>query len=245
MKEYNFMDELVGKIHSFESLGTVDGPGIRFVVFLQGCPLKCKYCHNRDTWDIKNGKDYTVTEIFEKILRSKPYMDNSNGGVTISGGEPLLQAEFLTELFKKLKANGIHTCLDTAGSIKINEQIEELLSYTDLVLLDIKHIDNAKCIDLTSIPNDNTLDFAKYLNQHKIPIWIRQVLIPGITDDEADLKRLKEFIDTLQVVQKIEVLPYHDMGKFKWEEFGEKYPLEGIPLPTSEDVKKAKEILKM
>jgi len=239
------MEELVGKIHSFESLGTVDGPGIRFVVFLQGCPLKCKYCHNRDTWDINGGTQYSVTEVYNKILRAKPYIDSSHGGVTISGGEPLLQTNFLIDLFKKLKEVNIHTCLDTAGSIKITPQIEELLSYTDLVLLDIKHIDNDKCISLTGTPNYNTLAFAKYLNEHKIPIWIRQVLIPGITNDENDLKKEKEFIDTLSVVQKIEILPYHDMGKFKWEEFDEKYPLDGVPLPTDDEIKRAKEILKL
>lgn len=239
------MEELVGKIHSFESLGTVDGPGIRFVVFLQGCPLKCKYCHNRDTWDINGGTQYSITEVYNKILRAKPYIDSSHGGVTISGGEPLLQADFLIALFKKLKEVNIHTCLDTAGSVKITPQIEELLSYTDLVLLDIKHIDNDKCISLTGTTNHNTLDFAKYLNKHKIPIWIRQVLIPGITNDENDLKKEKEFIDTLSVVQKIEILPYHDMGKFKWEECGEKYPLEGIPLPTNKEIEKTKEILKL
>lgn len=239
------MEELVGKIHSFESLGTVDGPGIRFVVFLQGCPLKCKYCHNRDTWDFNGGTQYSVREVYNKILRAKPYIDSSGGGVTISGGEPLLQTEFLIALFKKLKKIHIHTCLDTAGSVKITPQIEELLSYTDLVLLDIKHIDNDKCISLTGAPNYNTLDFAKYLNEHRIPTWIRQVLIPGITDDENDLKREKEFIDTLSVVQKIEILPYHDMGKFKWEECGEKYPLDGVPLPTNEQIEKAREILKL
>lgn len=237
------MENLVGKIHSFESLGTVDGPGIRFVLFMQGCPLKCKYCHNRDTWNMNNGKDYTVTEVVQKVLRSKPYMSNSNGGITVSGGEPLLQIDFLIELFKVLKANDIHTCLDTAGSIKITPKIEELLSLTDLVLLDIKHIDNEKCINLTGLTNHQTLDFAKYLSNHNIPIWIRQVLIPGITDDENDLKKLKEFVDSLATVEKIELLPYHDMGKFKWEEFGEKYPLENIKIPTSEDVKKAKQIL--
>lgn len=237
------MENLVGKIHSFESLGTVDGPGIRFVLFMQGCPLKCKYCHNRDTWDMNNGTAYTVSEVVKKVLRSKPYMENSNGGITVSGGEPLLQIDFLIELFKELKLNNIHTCLDTAGSIKITPKLEELLSITDLVLLDIKHINNEKCIDLTGLSNHNTLEFAKYLSNHKIPIWIRQVLIPNITDNEEDLKQLKAFINTLNTVQKIELLPYHDMGKFKWEQFGETYPLENINVPTSEDVKKAKEIL--
>lgn len=219
--------------------------GIRFVIFVQGCPLKCKYCHNRDTWDTHSGTEYTVDEVLKKVLHSKPFIDNSHGGVTVSGGEPLLQVDFLIELFKILKANKIHTCIDTAGSLKISPKIEELLSYTDLVLLDIKHIDNEKCIDLTGAPNTNTLNFAKYLQEHKIPVWIRQVLIPGITNNESDLCALKKYVDSLDNVEKIELMPYHDMGKFKWEKLGEKYPLENIPLPTDEDIKKAKEILEI
>ena len=234
-----------GKIHSIETFGTIDGPGIRFVVFMQGCTLKCKYCHNRDTWELHSGIKYSVDEVVKKALRSKPYIQNSNGGVTVSGGEPLLQADFVVQLFKELKKNGFHTCLDTSGSIKITPKVEELLSYTDLVLLDIKHIDNQKCIDLTGTPNINTLEFAKYLNSHNIPVWIRQVLVPGITDDAEDLQKLRAFLDTLDNVEKIEILPYHDMGKFKWEEFGDTYPLKDIPLPTNEDITKAKKILKV
>ncbi len=239
------MENIVGKIHSFESLGTVDGPGIRFVIFMQGCPLKCKYCHNRDTWDTHSGTEYSVDEVLKKVLHSKPFIDNSNGGVTVSGGEPLLQVDFLIELFKVLKSHKIHTCIDTAGSLKISPKIEELLSYTDLVLLDIKHIDNEKCIDLTGAPNTNTLEFANYLKEQKKPVWIRQVLIPEITGNEEDLHKLKAFVDTLDNVEKIEIMPYHDMGKFKWEALGEKYPLENIPLPTDEDIRKAKEILEI
>ena len=235
--------EIKGRVHSFESFGTVDGPGIRFVVFMQGCPLKCKYCHNRDTWDIHAGTEYSINEIIEKIMRAKPYFENSNGGVTISGGEPLLQTEFVTELFKALKKLNIHTAIDTSGSLPITENIKELLKYTDLVLLDIKHIDNEKCIDLTGVPNTNTLNFAKYLSENNIPMWIRQVLVPGYTDDENDLKKLKEFISTLKTVEKIELLPYHNLGKFKWEELGFKYEFENIPSPTEEQIKKAKEIL--
>lgn len=231
------------KIHSFESFGTVDGPGIRFIVFMQGCPLKCKYCHNRDTWDTSGGTEYSIDDVIEKISHSKPYMDSSNGGVTVSGGEPLLQVEFVTELFQKLKSMNIHTALDTSGSLPVTEKIQELLKYTDLVLLDIKHIDNEKCIQLTGVPNTNTLNFAKYLSDNNIPIWIRQVLVPGFTDDENDLKQLKKFIDTLQSVEKVEILPYHDLGKFKWKELGVKYELENIKSPTQEQISKAKEIL--
>ena len=237
------MENVVGEIHSFESFGTVDGPGIRFVVFMQGCALKCKYCHNRDTWDISNGTEYDVDFVLNMIMRSKPFLDSSHGGVTISGGEPLLQVQFVTELFKKLKKKNIHTAIDTSGAFKINDNIKELLSYTDLVLLDIKHIDNEKCIKLTGVSNENTLNFAKYLDEQKIPVWIRQVLVPGFTDDEHDLQKLKTFIDSLSNVQKIELLPYHDMGKFKWEEFGQEYQLKDTPIPTQEQINKAKLIL--
>ena len=234
---------MIGKIHSVESFGTVDGPGIRFVVFMQGCTLKCKYCHNRDTWDTHSGTEISVQELVKQILNYKTYIDNSGGGVTVSGGEPLLQAEFVTELFKNLKSIGIHTVLDTAGSIPISNQIKDLLKYTDLVLLDIKHIDNEKCINLTGFSNKNNLEFAKYLSNLKIPVWIRQVLVPGYTDDKFDLQTLKKFLDTLENVEKIELLPYHDLGKFKWKEIGETYELENVLPPNKEDIDKAKNIL--
>ncbi len=234
---------MIGKIHSVESFGTVDGPGIRFVVFMQGCTLKCKYCHNRDTWDTHSGTEISVQELVKQILNYKTYIDNSGGGVTVSGGEPLLQAEFVTELFKNLKSIGIHTALDTAGSIPISNQIKDLLKYTDLVLLDIKHIDNEKCINLTGFSNKNNLEFAKYLSNLKIPVWIRQVLVPGYTDDKFDLQTLKKFLDTLENVEKIELLPYHDLGKFKWKEIGETYELENVLPPNKEDIDKAKNIL--
>ena len=234
---------MIGKIHSVESFGTVDGPGIRFVVFMQGCTLKCKYCHNRDTWDTHSGTEISVQELVKQILNYKTYIDNSGGGVTVSGGEPLLQAEFVTELFKKLKSIGIHTALDTAGSIPISNQIKDLLKYTDLVLLDIKHIDNEKCINLTGFSNKNNLEFAKDLSNLKIPVWIRQVLVPGYTDDKFDLQKLKKFLDTLENVEKIELLPYHDLGKFKWKEIGETYELENVLPPNKEDIDKAKNIL--
>lgn len=231
------------KIHSFESFGTVDGPGIRFVIFMQGCPLKCKYCHNRDTWDTHLGTEYSIDEIIHKIMRSKTYIQNGDGGVTISGGEPLLQTKFITELFKKLKSLGIHTALDTAGSLPISDDIKELLNYTDLVLLDIKHINNEKCIDLTGLPNTNTLNFAKYLSDNNIHMWIRQVLIPGITNDVNDLIQLKHFISSLNNVDKVELLPYHDLGKYKWKELGVEYELENIKAPTQEQIQEAQNIL--
>lgn len=238
------MEQILGKIHSFDSFGASDGPGIRFIVFMQGCTLKCKYCHNRDTWECNAGQIYTVDEVLKKVLRCKPYMEASeNGGITVSGGEPLLQAEFVTKLFKKCHENGITTCLDTAGSIPINDKIKDLLKETDTVLLDIKHIDEQKCIDLTGFSNKNELNFARYCSDHNIDLWIRQVLVPGYTDNEKDLIKTREFIDELKSVQKVEVLPYHDLGKNKWIEMGLNYPLEGVKAPTQEEIKRVKEIL--
>lgn len=235
--------ETIGNIHSIETLGTVDGPGIRFVVFMQGCPLRCQYCHNRDTWNPKTGTAKTTDELINQIKKYKSYIELSGGGVTVSGGEPLLQTKFVTSLFKKLKNLGFHTALDTSGCIPINDNVKELLQYTDLVLLDIKHIDNTKCIKLTGQSNKNTLGFAKYLSENNIPVWIRQVLVPTITDDKNDLLKLKEFISSLNNVEKVEILPYHDMGKFKWKNLNLDYPLENISPATSEDVQKAKQVL--
>ena len=230
------------KVHSFESFGAVDGPGIRFVIFLQGCHLECKYCHNRDTWDINSGKYESLDEIFTKVIRYKNYIC-PNGGVTVTGGEPLLQVKFLIELFKKLKEENIHTCIDTSGMVSITDDIKELLSYTDLVLLDIKHIDDNKCRDLVGKSNKLELEFAKYLSDNNIKMWIRQVIVPGYTDNEEDLLKLKDFIGSLKTVEKVELLPYHNIGEFKWKKLGLKYPLEGIRQATDEDIKKAKEIL--
>ena len=233
-----------GRIHSFESLGAVDGPGVRFVVFMQGCSLKCKYCQNRDTWNLKGGTTYSSDEIVEKILRYKNYI-MPNGGVTISGGEPLLQTKFLIELFTKLKKYNIHTCIDTSGSVGLTDEIKELIDLTDLFLLDIKCINDEKAINLTGVSNKKELEFARYLSNINKTMWIRQVLVPGYTDDEQDLIKLKEFISTLKSVERVEVLPYHDLGKFKWEQLGEVYPLEKVRTANNDDVKRAKEILKI
>lgn len=230
------------KVHSYESFGTVDGPGIRFVIFLQGCSLKCKYCHNRDTWDMSSGSYKSLDEIFEYILKYKNYITPS-GGVTVTGGEPLLQVKFLISLFKKLKDENIHTCIDTSGMVSLTDDIKELLDLTDLVLLDIKHIDPEKCKDLVGFSNEKELEFANYLSSKNIPIWIRQVLIPGYTDDSKDLLKLKEFISTLSSVEKVEILPYHDLGKFKWKNMNEKYELENVRNVNDEDIEKAKKIL--
>lgn len=239
------MSEITANVHSFETFGTVDGPGIRFVLFLQGCHLNCLYCHNKDSCSIGTGQNMALSEIVEKIDRYKEYIIKSKGGVTVSGGEPLLQADFVREFFKTLKEKGYHTALDTSGAFPISNKIIDVLKYTDLVLLDIKHIDNEKCIKLTGKPNTYTLEFAKYLSDNNIKMWIRQVLVPGYTDDENDLLKLKEFISTLKTVENIEILPYHTMGKYKWEELGFKYELDGVPAATVEDVLRAKKILEI
>lgn len=231
------------KVHSIESFGTVDGPGIRFVLFLQGCHLQCKYCHNRDTWDINGGEYKSVDEIVEKINRYKNYIIPSGGGVTVTGGEPLIQASFVLELFKKLKENGIHTCVDTSGMFALTDGIKEVLKYTDLVLLDIKHIDDEKCKELVGVSNKKELEFARYLSDNNIKMWIRQVLVPGYTDDGQDLLKLKNFLSTLKTVEKIQILPYHNMGKYKWEKLGLEYPLEGVREANQEDIDIAKKIL--
>ncbi len=230
------------KVHSVESFGAVDGPGIRYVLFLQGCHLQCKYCHNRDTWDMNGGKYKSLDDIYDSILRYKNYIV-PNGGVTVSGGEPLLQVKFLIELFTKLKKQKIHTCIDTSGMVSLTDDIKKVLKLTDLVLLDIKHIDDEKCKDLVGRSNKLELEFAKYLSDNNIPVWIRQVLIPGYTDSEEDLLKLKDFLSTLNNVKKVEFLPYHSMGEFKWKELGFKYELEDVRDATSEDVDRAKRTL--
>ena len=237
-KDLNFY----AKVHSIESLGTVDGPGIRFVLFLQGCSLKCKYCHNRDTWDINGGTYKSLDEIVEKILRYKNYICKS-GGVTVTGGEPLLQYKFLIELFTRLKKHKIHTCIDTSGMVTLTDDMKKLIDLTDLFLLDIKHIDSKKCKELVGVSNEKELAFAKYLSDINKPFWIRQVLIPGITDNEDDLLKLKTFIHSLNSVEKIEILPYHTMGKFKWSKLGFQYELENIPSATQSDIDRVKKIL--
>ena len=233
----------VAKVHSIDSFGTVDGPGIRFVLFLQGCSLKCKYCHNRDTWDMTLGEEKTLEEIVEKVKRYKTYMTLSGGGVTVTGGEPLLQVKFLIEFFKRLKEENINTCIDTSGMFNITDDIKEVLKYTDLVLLDIKHIDDEKCKELVGVSNKKELEFARYLSENGKKMWIRQVLVPGYTDDEKDLLRLKDFLSTLKTVEKVQILKYHSMGKYKWEKLGLKYELEGVRDATIDDEERAKRIL--
>ena len=236
-----------GHIHSFETFGSVDGPGVRFVVFVQGCRMRCRYCHNPDTWKIGEGELWNAEDIMNKALRYKPYW-GTDGGVTVSGGEPLLQIEFVTELFELLKKNGINTCLDTAGG-PFNDDPEWLAAFdrlmrsTDLVMLDIKHIDSAKHKELTGIPNENILECARHMDELGTTMWIRHVLVPGYTDSDEQLNGIHEFVSQLRNVTRVEVLPYHMFGKFKWEKLGLKYTLEDVDVPTDESVKHAKEIL--
>ena len=237
-------EQIYGNIHSLEYCGTVDGPGIRFVVFMQGCPMRCEYCHNPDSWTTEENKKMSAKEILEKYEGVKEFL--RNGGLTVTGGEPLMQIEFVTELFKQAKEKQIHTALDTSGILfnrKDTSKVDELLQYTDLVMLDIKHIDDNEHKKLTGHSNINILDFAKYLSEKNIPVWIRHVIVPTINLDEDDLIKTREFIDTLNNVERVDVLPYHTLGVHKYKELGLKYPLEGVRTPTSEEIKFAKEIL--
>ena len=239
----NANKEIKARIHSFESFGAVDGPGIRFVVFFQGCSLRCKYCHNRDTWPTNAGLEYSSDELIAKISRYKNYFTVSGGGVTLSGGEPLLQQDFLLELIPKLKKLGIHVAIDTSGSFSLTNKIKQIIDLADLFLLDIKCINDDICKDLVGVSNKRELEFARYLSDNGKKMWIRQVLVPTITDKEEDLNKLSEFIHTLNGVEKVEILKYHDLGKFKWENLKLKYPLDGYRTANEEDVKRAKEIM--
>jgi pyruvate formate lyase activating enzyme len=237
-----------GRIHSIETCGTVDGPGLRYIIFTQGCPLRCQFCHNPDTWKMGDGKVMAVKELVDDILTYLPFFEASGGGVTVSGGEPLLQTKFLVALFKELKKHGIHTTIDTSGgcfskSPSYLETLDELLELTDLVLLDMKQINPEKHKRLTGLSNEHILDFANYLKEKNIPVWIRHVLVPERSDFDEDLYALADFIDTLTNVEKIEVLPYHKLGVYKYEALGINYPLEGIDPPTAERIKNAEQIL--
>ena len=238
---------LQGRIHSTESFGSVDGPGVRFLIFFQGCRLRCRYCHNADTWRVDAGTPMTSGELLDKAERCRPYW-GEKGGITVSGGERLLQIDFLLELFKLAKENGINTCIDTAGQPFTREEpffskFKELCTLTDLFICDIKHINPEQHKKLTGVKNENILDMLRFLSDIGKPVWIRQVLVPGITDDSGYLRQTREFIDTLKTVERTEVLPYHTMGAYKWTELGMSYPLEGVQPPTQEGIKSAKNIL--
>ena len=236
-----------GYIHSLESFGSVDGPGVRYIIFTTGCAMRCQFCHNPDTWIMSKGTEYTADELLNKAIKYRSYW-GKEGGITVSGGEPLLQIDFLIELFEKAKEMGIHTTLDTSGNPFTREEpffskFERLMKSTDLILLDIKHIDDEQHKILTEQSNKNILDLARYLSDINKPVWIRHVLVPQRNDKDEYLIRLREFIDTLQNVQKVEVLPYHTLGVYKWKELGYEYKLEGIEPPTKERVDNARKIL--
>ena len=235
---------VTGRVHSVETCGTVDGPGIRFIVFLQGCLMRCKYCHNRDTWDTEAGKLMTSDEIVTELLQYRNYMEASGGGVTLSGGEAMLQPEFVKDIFTKCKAEGVHTCLDTNGFVRrLDDTVKGVLEVADLVLLDIKQMDNAKHIDLTHVSNKYTLEFAEYLAAHDQPVYLRYVVLPGYTDSDIDVHKLGKFIEPMKNIEKIELLPYHELGKHKWTAMGEIYPLDGVNPPSHDTMENVKNIL--
>lgn len=235
---------VIGHVHSIETCGTVDGPGIRFIIFLQGCLMRCKYCHNRDTWSLEDGKDMTVDELMTEMLQYRHFIEASGGGITISGGEAMLQPEFVRAMFEACRLEGIHTCLDTNGFVRrIDDTTKSVLDVTDLVLLDIKQMDNKKHIDLTHVSNKYTLDFAKYLAEHNQPVYLRYVVLPGYTDSIEDVHALGRFIAPMKNIEKIEMLPYHELGKHKWTAMGEIYPLDGVSPPPRETMEELKKIL--
>lgn len=227
-----------GRIHSLESFGTVDGPGTRYVVFVQGCPMRCKYCHNPDTWEMNAGQLMESDYILEQYERNKAFYNG--GGITVTGGEPLMQIDFLIDLFTKAKAKGIHTCIDSSGiafnpaSPEQMAKFDKLMPLTDLVMLDIKHIDPEKHFELCKQHNENILAFAKYLNDKGVDMWIRHVVVPGITDDDEYLYKLGYFIGQFKNLKALDVLPYHTMGVQKYEKLGIDYPLKGVP-PMDKD----------
>lgn len=235
---------LKGYIHSTETFGTVDGPGIRFVVFMQGCPMRCKYCHNPDTWSMGGGTEKTVDQLLAEYDSCREFY--KNGGITVTGGEPLMQIDFVTELFEAAKAQGIHTCLDTSGitfTPENKDKLDRLIKSADLVMLDIKHIEPEHHKELTAHDNKNILSFAGYLSENNVPMWIRHVVVPDITTDEKYLYELGRFIGSLKSVKALDVLPYHVMGVSKYEQLGIEYPLKGTEPATKEQAEAAKTVI--
>lgn len=238
---------VTGRVHSLETFGLVDGPGVRSVIFLQGCPMRCQYCHNPDTWVFDAGTEWKAGDLFKKMHRYKTYW-RDNGGLTISGGEALMQMEFVTAIFTLAKEAGVHTTLDTSGcpfrmTPEYLEKFDRLMAVTDLFMLDIKEMDCEKHAVLTGHKNDNILQMAQYLSDHNKAMWIRHVLVPGVTDEEKGLQDLADFLKTLKTVERTEILPYHTLGMFKWENLGIDYPLKDVMTPTREEVAKAEAIL--
>ncbi len=236
-----------GRIHSLESFGTVDGPGVRFVVFVQGCPMRCAYCHNPDTWSMTGGTMMTPEEILEQYERNVAFY--KDGGITVTGGEPLMQVDFVTELFTLAKQKNIHTCLDSSGiafnrsNAPLLAKIEKLMTVTDLVMLDIKHIDPEKHLELTSQHNENILDFCKFLDEQGVDMWIRHVVVPGLTDDDIYLDKLGYFIGQFKNLKALDVLPYHTMGEKKYESIGIPYKLKGVPAMDKNKVIEKKKVI--
>ena len=236
-----------GYVHQFESFGCADGPGSRFIVFLSGCGMRCKFCHNPDTWIMKDGKEYSAEDVLKEALTCRSYW-GKKGGITVSGGEPLLQIDFLIELFSLAKEKGVNTCIDTAGGPFTMEnpwfeKFKKLMEVTDILLMDIKHIDEAEHIKLTGLSGKNIIQMFRYLDEIKKPIWIRHVLTPGITDNDEYLTKTRDFIRTLSNVKRVEVLPYHGLGAIKYKDLGLDYVLKDTPSPSEERVKNAKQIL--
>ena len=236
-----------GYIHSIESFGSVDGPGVRYIIFLSGCPLRCLFCHNPDTWKMNGGELRSPDELIQEALSCQNYWGDK-GGITVSGGEPLVQIDFLIDLFTEAKKYGINTCIDTSGAPFTKsgpwfEKFQRLMELTDTLLMDIKHIDSGEHVKLTGHPNENIIEMFRYLDEIKKPIWIRHVLVPGGSDNDGFLTRTRDFIRTLSNVQRVEVLPYHTLGVAKYKELGIPYPLEGVSSPSAERIKNAKEIL--
>ncbi len=241
------MSEIKGYVHSLETFGAADGPGVRYLIFLNGCKMRCAFCHNPDTWELNRGEEYTADELLKKALRYKTYW-RQNGGITVSGGEPLLQIDFVLDLFKKAKEKGVNTCLDTAGQPFTHDEPfyskwKELMSVTDTVMLDIKNIDPVMHKELTGVDNANILEMAREMSDMGVTIWIRHVLVPGGSDNDELLHRTRDFIDTLKTVERIDVLPYHTLGTFKYAELGIPYRLEGVDPPSQERIENAKRIL--
>lgn len=235
-----------GLVHSIESCGTVDGPGLRFVLFLQGCLMRCLYCHNRDTWDLhsERAREMTVAEVMKQVLSYRHYLRATGGGVTVSGGEPLLQDAFVRDWFRACREHDIHTCLDTNGYARhYDEVLEDLLDHTCLVMLDLKQIDPAVHKVLTGIPNTRPLRFARHLAERGQPTRVRYVVVPGYTDDERSAHLLGEFIGDMANVQEVELLPYHELGAHKWAFFGDDYKLAGVRPPPAEVVQRIRQIL--
>lgn len=232
----------LGRIHSLESFGTVDGPGIRFVVFMQGCPLRCQFCHNPDTWDVNKGTQYTPDSLMEEIIRYKSYMEYSGGGVTFTGGEPLLQADFILEVSKLCKSNGISVTIDTSGFV-FNDTVKELLDYTDLVLLDIKNYDPLVYKTVTGVQLSPTLKFLDYLKERSISTWVRYIVVPQLTDNLDSIRKLSDYLDGYPNVEKIELLAFHKMGEYKWQELGLEYKLKDTKEPGKELMEQVTKIL--